>query len=71
MARTHLINEEAAVRLLTAVVEQARHDIVRPIARPEDRTTAYQVFQTIGMALGDVDGTPDIELGKARGNRVG
>lgn len=69
--RTHLIDEEAAVRLLAAVVERARHDIIRPSAKPEDRVSGYQVFQTFGMALGDVDGNQDKPLGARGGKAIG
>ena len=37
MAKTKLYNEEAAFRVMNAMIMQARLDITRPIARPEDR----------------------------------
>jgi hypothetical protein len=70
MAKTNLVDDRAAYRLLEAVFKQARRDIKRPTARPEHRIEAYELFRTVAMVEGDNDGVPDISYRARGGYRV-
>lgn len=70
MATTKIYDDEGAYRLLEAVFQRARRDITRPIARPEDKASAYQLFQTVAMVEGEREGVPNIPYRTRGGDRI-
>jgi len=71
MAKTTLVDDGAAYRLLQAVFKQARKDINKRVARPEHRIEAYELFRTVAMVEDEDERTPNIPYRTRGGYRVG
>lgn len=67
MARTKLIDEWAAYRLLAGVVQQARKDITRGAVPLDARATAYELFEVIDDAKNGITAGSEAESGEDSG----